>query len=104
MPMPKPAAIAMSPAPTVGPLSLWAKAGTARNRTDNVMNRYCSMRILSPCFRKNCRQWVVEAHRAGPLTLAAFEPEWKQAPARKHRKNLVVVRHCLRHVNHGQQQ
>jgi hypothetical protein len=31
-----------------------------------------------------CRQWVVEAHRAGPLTLNGFSsPEWKRRSGRK---------------------
>src|ERR1700688_2165373 len=99
--MPNPAAMEVSPAPADSPPEVWAKAGTAMNSTDSVMNRYCSLRILSPCFRRNCRQWVVEAHRAGPLTLAANEPEWKQPPARE--QTLVVVGNCLGDVNQRQQ-
>src|ERR1700723_2097014 len=100
IPMPIPAAMAVSPAP-VDASPVWAKAGPARNSTDSVMKRYCSLRILSPCFRRNCRQWVVEAHRAGPLTLAANEPEWKQPPARD--QTLVLVGDCLGGVNQRQQ-
>ena len=48
-----PAAMEASPVPIPSPPEVWAKAGTARNKTESVMNRYCSLRILSPCFRKN---------------------------------------------------
>ena len=59
------------------------------------------------------RQWVVDAHRAGTLTLTADAGRVEAAPRLKcrfghaylrcGRKTLVVVRRCLPQVNHRQQ-
>src|ERR1700722_15727700 len=43
------------PAPTC------AKAGMAKHRADNVMNRRLNLRIFYFLLVSNCRQWVVDA-------------------------------------------
>src|SRR5580698_2926049 len=71
MPMPAPMGTQPAAAPS-GVAASCANAGDAMQRTASVMKIYCSLRIvfLLASF-KMCRQWVVEAHRAGPLTLTA---------------------------------
>jgi hypothetical protein len=51
------------------------------------------------------RQWVVEAHRAGPLTLAVHRLSGMEAPSGGIQKieTLVVVSDCPPEVNHGQE-
>src|SRR6266567_8685729 len=45
------------------------KAGVASSIADSVMKKYCNLRIVLLRSPKVRRQWVVDAHRAGTLTL-----------------------------------
>src|SRR6202012_5907566 len=77
MPMPAPMGTQLGAEPS----PVCANAGDAMHSTASVMKIYCSLRIVFLLASlKMCRQWVVEAHRAGPLTLTAALPKWKQTP------------------------
>src|SRR5215470_7036229 len=107
----RPEAIAMPiPAP-IGtqlgaelPPPVCANAGDAMQSTASVMKIYCSLRIvfLLASF-KMCRQWVVEAHRAGPLTLTAAVPKWKQNSDRELLNLVPLLRRRFAEINHRQQ-
>src|SRR5271170_7619804 len=67
MPTPAPMGTRLAPPPPSVP---WANAGVANSSADRVINRYCSLRIaFLLAFVKIAVQWVVDAHRAGALTL-----------------------------------
>src|ERR1035437_3298715 len=90
-----------------------AKAGAAQHRTARTIRTNCSLRIYFSSFPEIGRQWVVEAHRAGPLTLAAFRLPGAEALSGgilflvldevRGATTLVLVRHRLAQVNHRQQ-
>ena len=77
--------------------------GHAKHRERHKSILHCGTHDVAPCFLRISRQWVVDAHRAGALTLPGWYCWIGSDLQQSFCVSLVLVRDGLSHINGGEQ-